>query len=232
MACYKRAASILDEQMGRVLQALDDHNLTESTLVICTTDHGLAFPMMKCNLTDFGTGVFFMMRWPGVIPAETVSDALVSQIDLLPTLFEWLDLPSPDTFQGASLVPLLSDPGAEIHDEIFAEVTFHAATEPMRSVRTHEYLYIRRWDSRLKPVGTNIDVSYTKAHLVQQGLPERPYAAEELYDLRWDPMQRHNIAEQAAYQKVLTSMQQRLASWMTATGDIFMRRVGTFAREP
>ena len=187
MACYKRAAAVLDQQMGRVLQAIDDAGLKDNTLVICTTDHGLAFPFMKCNLTDFGTGVFFMMRWPEKFRGGRVTDALTSHIDLMPTLCEWLDMASPAALQGASLAPVIDDTQTEIHQEIFGEVTLHAAFEPMRSVRTQKWLYVRRWDPRLKPVGTNIDVSYSKEWLVDRDLADRTYVSEELYDLTLTP---------------------------------------------
>lgn len=219
MASYKRAASVLDKQMGRVLQALEDTGLKENTLVICTTDHGAPFPFMKCNLTDFGTGVFFMLRWPGRIPGGSVSDALVSQIDLFPTLCDWLNLKRPPDLQGQSLLPVIADPSTEINDAIYAEVTFHAATEPMRAVRTREFLYIRRWDPRKKPVGTNIDVSYTKEFLVKRGLPHQAYAEEELYDLTWDPLQAQNLAGDPARKTQLDVMRERLKSWMSKTDD-------------
>ena len=156
MACYKRAAALLDQQMGRVLQAVDDAGLRDNTLVICTTDHGIAFPFMKCHLTDHGTGVFYMMRWPEKFRGGRVTDALTSHLDLLPTLCEWLGCTSPATLQGRSLAPVLADVQTEIHDEIFAEVTFHAAAEPMRSVRTSRWLYIRRWNSQLRPVAPTL----------------------------------------------------------------------------
>ena len=65
MAAYKASASILDNSIGAVLDVLDENGLAENTLVICTTDHGLAFPGMKCNLTDHGIGVMLIMRGPG-----------------------------------------------------------------------------------------------------------------------------------------------------------------------
>lgn len=76
----------LDEGLGRVLSALDASGLADKTLVICTTDHGIAFPGMKCTLTGRGIGVLLIMRGPGGIPAGRVCDALVSHIDIFPTI--------------------------------------------------------------------------------------------------------------------------------------------------
>ena len=123
---------------------------------------------MKCNLTDFGTGVFFMLRWPEKFKGGQVSDSLVSHIDLLPTIYDWLELEKPSTFQGKSLLPIIQSPSNEINDAVFSEVTYHAGDEPMRCVRTKNFLYIKRWDPRLRPVGVNIDVSYSKEYLVDQ----------------------------------------------------------------
>ncbi len=219
MACYRRAAAILDAQMGRVLQAIDDAGLRDTTLVICTTDHGLAFPHMKCTLTDHGTGVFFMLRWPERIRGGQVSDALVSQIDLYPTLCEWLGLAAPAQLQGNSLAPVIADPRHEINDAVYSEVTYHAATEIMRAVRTPRWLYIRRWDPRLRPVGPNTDVSYSKQVLVAAGLAGRTYAGEELYDCVFDPQQRNTLAADPAHAQTLDELRARLQDWMARTGD-------------
>ena len=86
MAEYIDAARTLDAKMGRVLAALQDNGLADNTLVICTTDHGIAFPTMKCNLTDHGLGVMLVIRGPGGFSGGQVLDALVSQIDIYPTV--------------------------------------------------------------------------------------------------------------------------------------------------
>ena len=65
MANYIAMAGILDDKIGQVLAALDETGLRENTLVIYTTDHGLAFPGMKCNLTDHGIGVALIMSGGG-----------------------------------------------------------------------------------------------------------------------------------------------------------------------
>ena len=88
MASYKASARSLDHGVGAVLNALDEHDLADDTIVILTTDHGLAFPGAKATLTDRGLGVMLIMRGPGGFHGGKVSEALVSQIDLFPTLCE------------------------------------------------------------------------------------------------------------------------------------------------
>ena len=86
MASYKASARSLDQGVGAVLNALDEHELADDTLVVLTTDHGLAFPGAKATLSDRGIGVLLIMRGPGGFHGGRVSDALVSQVDLYPTM--------------------------------------------------------------------------------------------------------------------------------------------------
>ena len=69
MAAFKASARSLDQGIGAVLNALHALGLVESTLIICTTDHGLAFPGAKATLYDRGTGVMLIMRGPAASPA-------------------------------------------------------------------------------------------------------------------------------------------------------------------
>src|SRR5690606_29926713 len=142
MADYHASVRILDRALGAVLDALDETGLADFTLVIATTDHGLAFPRMKCNLTHHGTGVLLIMRGPAPVPAGEVTDALVSQLDIYPTICELLGIVPPGWLQGTSLLPVLRDPAAEVNDYVFSEVTYHAAYEPQRSVRSKRWTYI------------------------------------------------------------------------------------------
>ncbi|MCK4376094.1 MAG: sulfatase, partial [Candidatus Brocadiae bacterium] len=116
MAAFKASARILDESMGAVLDALDASGLAENTLVICTTDHGIAFPGMKCNLTDHGVGVMLIMRGPGGFAGGRVCDALVSHVDVFPTLCDLLDVGRPEWLQGKSMMPLIRGEAEEIND--------------------------------------------------------------------------------------------------------------------
>jgi arylsulfatase A-like enzyme len=220
MAAYKASARSLDQGVGAVMNALDEHDLAEDTLVILTTDHGLAFPGAKATLTDRGIGVLLILRGPGGFHGGRVSDALVSQIDLFPTICELAGIPTPEWVRGRSLLPLVRRHADEVNDAVFAEVTFHAAYEPQRAVRTRRYKYIRRFDNgHAGPVLANIDDSPSKELLVGHGLAERPVPEEELYDLVFDPQEAANLAGDPAHATVLAELRARLERWMAETDD-------------
>src|SRR5215211_5561193 len=182
MASYKASARSLDQGVGSVLNALDEHDLADDTLVMLTTDHGLAFPGAKATLTDRGLGVMLIVRGPGGFHGGRVSDALVSQIDLFPTLCELAGIPAPGRLQGRSLMPVVRGEAEEVNDAIFAELTFHAAYEPQRAIRTQRFKYIRRFGERATPVPANVDDGPAKDLLVAAGWAERPLPREELHD--------------------------------------------------
>jgi N-sulfoglucosamine sulfohydrolase len=220
MAAYKASARSLDQGVGAVLNALDEHDLAEDTLVILTTDHGLAFPGAKATLTDRGIGVLLIVRGPGGFHGGRVSDALVSQVDLYPTICDLAGVATPDWVQGRSLLPLVRREIDEVNDAVFAEITFHAAYEPQRAVRTRRYKYIRRFDNGHDgPVLANIDDSPSKDLLVAHGLADRRLPLEELYDLVFDPQEAANLAGDPAYEGVAAELRARLERWMEATDD-------------
>ena len=219
MGAFKASAGVLDQGVGAVLEALDAKGLAENTLVICTTDHGIAFPRMKCNLTDHGIGVMLIMRGPGGFLGGKVYDTLVSQIDLFPTICALLHIPYPAWLQGTSLLPLMQGDIEQVHDAIFAEVTYHTAYEPQRAVRTNRWKYIRHFDHHLGPVLPNCDDSPSKDLLIQHGWKERSRPLELLYDLIFDPNEACNIAYDQSVGHVLEDMRNQLDNWMRATND-------------
>lgn len=218
-AGYVTSAMRADMCIGRVLDALDEAGLTDDTLIIYTTDHGIAFPFMKCNLYDTGIGVSLIMKYKGNPSAGTVKDGLVSQVDIYPTLCDLLGIEKPDWLTGTSLMPLLNDTADEVNEAVFAEVTYHAAAEPQRCIRTKQYKYIRRFGDFEKYVPANIDAGGSKDFLMAEGLMEHLPPREMLFDLRFDAAERNNLVDAPEYGDVLADMRVRLDKFMKDTGD-------------
>jgi arylsulfatase A-like enzyme len=219
MAAYIDSVRALDRRIGRILDALDANGLRNDTLVICTTDHGICFPAMKCNLVDAGIGVMLVVRGPGGFEGGQVLDALVSQIDLFPTLCKLLALEPPAWLQGRSLMPLVRGEAAQVRDELFAELNYNACYEPTRAVRTRRWKYIRRFSDLDRTVPANCGPSLTKDLWVQSGWPQYELAREQLYDLVFDPHEAHNLAGVPRFNDTLDEMRARLDRWQRETDD-------------
>jgi N-sulfoglucosamine sulfohydrolase len=223
IAAFKASARVMDEGVGVVLQALESNGLAANTLVISTTDHGIAFPAMKCNLTDHGTGVSLILRGTGAFSGGKAVDAMVSHLDLFPTICDVLDIEKPKRLEGRSMLPLLSGGAREIHEELFAEVNYHAAYEPQRAARTARWKYIRRYDNRRRPNLPNCDDGPSKTVWLENGWRDRAVTSEELHDLVFDPVERRNAAGDPAAADALKDMRARLDRWMQATDDPLLR---------
>jgi arylsulfatase A-like enzyme len=219
MAAFKASARSLDQGVGTVLDAIDSTGIADNTLVIFTTDHGLAFPGAKATLYDRGLGVVFILRGPGGFTGGRVVDALVSHLDVYPTICDLVEVERPPWLQGESLLPLARREVDEVRDTLFAEATFHAAYEPQRAVRTKRWKYIRRFDGRARPVLPNTDDSLSKDVLLRHGWGERKIDEEQLFDLVFDPNEAGNLAYDPGHARVLEQMRDHLRRWMDETGD-------------
>lgn len=222
MAGFATLVERFDQMVGRTLKALEDAGLAERTLVICTTDHGPAFPRMKCNLTDPGLGVMLILRGPGA-PIGRSTDAMVSQIDVFPTLCDLLEIAAPAWLEGQSFAPVLRGEAEQARDEVFGEVTYHVFYEPQRCVRTPRWKYIRRFDGPTTPVLRNCDNGLTKELFIANGWDKQPLAAEALYDLMFDPDECHNLVDRPELRAIADDLRGRLDRWMRATDDPLLR---------
>jgi N-sulfoglucosamine sulfohydrolase len=219
IAAYRASARSLDQGVGSVLEALDAQGLTENTLIILTTDHGLAFPGAKATLYDRGLGVMLIMRGAGGFLGGRVNDALVSHLDIYPTLCDLAGVEQPENLDGFSLLGLVRGEVTSLRQELFAEMTWHAAYEPQRAVRTERYKYIRRFGERQTPVLANCDDSPSKDLLMRYGWAERKIPFEQLYDLVFDPNEAANLAGDPGHAELLDDLSGRLTHWMESTHD-------------
>ncbi len=184
MARFITSVRRADECIGRVLDALEEQKLLDHTIVFYTTDHGPAFPFMKCTLTEGGTGVSGIIHIPGNVRAGQHIEAMLSHLDFYPTLCDLLQIPKPDWLEGKSFAGLLlgsseKDSVAAVNQAVFSEINYHAAYEPQRSVRNQRYRLIVRYDDLRqaspdhgfpaeKPRLANIDEGLAKISLKEE----------------------------------------------------------------
>jgi N-sulfoglucosamine sulfohydrolase len=223
-AGFKRCCRIMDDAFGQVLDALKRNGLEDNTLVICYSDHGAQFPFYMCNLTDRGLETFMVIRGPRGFTGGKVIDAMISHVDIFPTVCELAGINIPNWVQGRSIMPLMDGRATDVNEEIYGEITYHAAYEPQRCIRTRRWKYIRRcFDDRVRPTLPNIDRGPSRDEVFEHGFAERTVWQEALYDVMLDPMEMDNRAGDPQAADVLRQMRQRLDKWMDDTDDPLLK---------
>lgn len=234
-ARYAAAVERFDHDLGLVYDEAYKR-LGKNTLFIEFSDHGAQWPFGKWNLYDAGTRTNLFAVWPGVIEPGARSKALVSLVDLLPTVVEAAGGKPPKDIDGRAFLGILTGRQSNFRDAIF---TTHSGDGkmneyPIRSVRTTRWKYIRN----LKPkaehhshidLGKPVDgseywaswVARAKADPHARGIVDRYFhrAAEELYDLEADPDEQHNVAADPQHSKIMTDLRHELDEWMHEQGD-------------
>ncbi len=209
----------LDDAVGIVADALDRAGLADRTILIFTTDHGLAMPRAKGTCYDPGTKTALIMRWPDHFPAGAVRDDLLTNCDFMPTLLDLVGAGPAVGIDGRSFAGLLTGAAYQPRDSIFLEMTWHDKYNPMRAVRTRRFKYIRNFGER-PLVYLPLDVWNGRAG---QEMREEYYSvrrpAEELYDLEADPLEYNNLVGQPEYESVLGELRETVDKWMRDTAD-------------
>lgn len=218
MAAFATSVRVVDNCVGIVLNAIKQAGQENNTIVFFTTDHGIAYPRMKCNLYDDGIGVSLIMRYPEMKAAGKAFDALTSHLDVYPTLCDLANISKPEWLQGKSLAGLLNAECESVNEEVFSEVTYHAAYQPMRCVRTERYKYIYHYNSKGQ-LPCNIDDGIAKQFMVKAGMLDESIDQEQLFDLFLDPCERINLALADNYSDVKQDMRRRLNNWQLRTQD-------------
>ncbi|MEC6748089.1 sulfatase [Marinilactibacillus sp. XAAS-LB27] len=219
-ARYKTSLRIADENIGKVINVLKEEGLYENTIIIVTTDHGLAYPFEKCTLNDEGIGVLLAMNVPGSTYNKKSYDGLISQIDMVPTLCDLIGISQPDYIEGKSFAGIFTGEYFEENNAVYGHMNFHTSYEPVRSVRTKRYKYIRFFDKDYLRVNrSNIDASPIKEFYKNHELVEVTKDEECLYDLYYDTFEQNNLVDNERYQEALANMREKLAAVMKKTND-------------
>lgn len=233
-AKYVAAIAELDRELGLVYDTVRGV-LGEDTFFLHTSDHGAQWPFGKWTLYEDGVRTPLLVSWPGRIAANQRTDAMVSWIDILPTLLEAAGGTAPAEIDGRSFLPVLEGKAAKHRDFIY---TTHSGdgnfnVYPMRGVideagdkyirNLHpEFRFLSHvtkntgdsgyWDSWLDSA-----VSDAKARAIVEAYQTRP--AAELYQTTRDPWERDNLATDPHHAERLDELSAKLDGWMAETKD-------------
>ena len=232
-----------DSNVGKLIATLESKGELENTLIVITSDNGMPFPRAKATCYDSGTNIPLIMYWKGKIKSARSSE-LVSLIDLAPTMLDVMGIEKPADLPSKSLINLINGRPIAHRNAVFVERERHANVRkgdlgyPVRGIRTKEFLYLRNFEPNRFPAGDpqkwvavgpygDIDDSPSKqlimsdsahyAFFFDRTLKKR--GSEELYDLKNDPSQLHNLANEIRYDKQKNKLKIELEAWMKRTND-------------
>ncbi len=232
LAQYYQAISRLDQGVGRLIQHLKEAGKWENTVIIYLSDNGAPFPGSKTNLYEPGIRLPCIMKLPGSAVKNFVQDAMISWVDITPTLLDFAGVPKDSVkLQGRSFKAISGEKNVKGWDEVYATHSFHEITMyyPMRVLRERKYKLIYNIVHDITyPSSMDLYNSLTwqwllKHHIDRLGSRtlqkylHRPQF--ELYDLQKDPDELHNLASDAAYAKELERMKTKLKAFQKKTSD-------------
>lgn len=200
IARYYAFVGLIDGEFGRLLDLLDEQRIADNTLVLFVSDHGDLIGAH--GLFDKGPFMYeeqlhipLVARWPRIMPADKACDAMVTFLDLMPTLAEAAGLSLPSPVDGRSLMPfLLGQSVPDWPDDIYCQYYGEAISlYSIRTVRSCRYKYVYY-----------------------------PFDVDELYDEEADPWEMHNLIHEPSAAPVLAEMRERLAVWMERAEDVML----------
>lgn len=232
LAQYYQSVSRIDQGVGRLVQLLKDAGVYENTIILFTSDHGMAFPGGKTTAYEPGLRIPLIVRQPKQKPA--VSDALVSTVDFVPTIMELasIEAEAKSPLHGHSFASTIGTDKSTGFDEIYASHTFHEITMyyPMRVVHTRRHKLIWNLAHGLPfPFASDLWEAPTWQDIFRQG-KDAKYGQRtvdayihrpkfELFDLVADPDETKNLADSPEHRELLAELQAKLKAFQKRTQD-------------
>lgn len=217
-----------DARVGELLDQLEADGLAKNTIVFLWSDHGEGLPRAKRWLYDAGIRIPLIVRWPGGLEAGSVSEQLVSLIDLGPTVLSLCNLPAPAHLQGQPFLGRDNQP----REHVFAARDRHdEAYDMVRATRDARFKYIRNFHPELPyflwiPYRNRQPIMQEmwRLHLDEklagaQNLMFEPRPPEELYDTKNDPFEINNLASDPRHRETLQRLRGVLDAWRQEVGD-------------
>ncbi len=230
-AVYLGMISLVDALIGRVLDALDQLGLADSTTVLVHSDHGEwagdygLVEKWSSGLDDCLTRVPLVVRTPGGVAGHVVREP-VELFDQMATILNLAGIDADHTHFARSLVPQLHGAAGDPERAVFAEGGHgtherHSRESYARTLSPDEIYYGKITAQAREP---ELDVRATMMRTATHKLTVRPETGEhELYDLVADPQELANVYGQEAYASVQASLKERLLEWYVRTSDVTPR---------
>ena len=234
MTRYLAEVTYYDWQVGELLKLLDKNGLAENTLVMVVSEQGSSFPFAKWTCYDSGLQSACIVRWPDKVAPGTVTDAMVEYVDILPTFLDVAGSDPEPVLDGMSFLPVLTGKKNTHKEYVFGIMTTRGIingsdTFGIRSVRNDRYKYILNlspeiefrnicmkspeflsWEARAEG-GDSDAADKVKRYRVRPGV--------ELFDIKEDPYEWNNLANDPRLAGVKAELRKKLDGWMKACGD-------------
>ena len=214
MKRYLRTIASIDEGVGRVLDYLDEHQLTDNTIVIYTSDQGFFLGehgwFDKRFMYEESFQMPFLIRYPKEVEPRTVCKNVICNVDFAATFLDLADLPIPSYMQGRSFRPLLKDTAPDNWPDI-AYHRYWMHRDPDHNayshygIRNQRYKLIYWYNEGYDLPGTN------------HGGEDREW---ELFDCEKDPLELFNVYGESDYKDVVVEMTGKLDEKMAEIGDV------------
>ncbi len=233
MSRYLAEITYFDSQVGQALQLIAKHSLENDTLVMMVSEQGSSMPFAKWTCYDNGLQSACIARWPGKIKPGTENPAMIEYVDFVPTWIEAAGGEPAEALDGISLMDVFA--GKQDHKEfVFGEMTTRGINNGspyfgIRSVRSDHFKYIWNFTPEIefqnactqspefKSWVVAADRGDAKAKDLVARYRHRP--AIELYDVRNDPLEMDNLADDPAYASTKALLRAKLDAWMQHCGD-------------
>ncbi|WP_411032193.1 sulfatase [Spongiimicrobium sp. 3-5] len=222
----------MDDQVGIIIDQLKEDGLYENSIIFFYADHGGPFPRYKRALYETGTKVPMIIKFASNKKTEDFNDDLVNFIDLAPTVLSLSGIKPPSSMQGKALFGAFSDKNKRNYLFTTSD-RFDGTVDRLRAVRSRNYKYIKNFNidqTNALPVKyrEQMPMMPRLRKLFGQGLLNEaqakwfsvPKPEEELYDLRVDPYELINLADQEAVKDTLGHLREVLKDWIHTTKDL------------
>jgi N-sulfoglucosamine sulfohydrolase len=242
VAQYFGSVRRFDQAVGAILRSLEASGQGARTLVVFISDHGMSMPFAKATVYRNGTWTPSLLRWPGMPRPVAHPRHMVSNVDLLPTILEILQLPRPDGLDGRSLLPLMRGETQPGRDHVVTHINTNVKRRDysQRCVRTKALSYLwQPWSDGKLPLKIDAFGGLTFKAMQEAAKTDARIAArvrqcqlgvpEQLFDLEKDPDERHDLIADPRYQEELRRLRALLLEHMRRTNDPLRARFETIA---